>query len=665
MDFFEHQARARRSTAWLVIYFVVAVTLVILAVYAAAIGITALIIKQSDEPVAIRWWNPEMFFTVAAATLLIIISGSLYKIYQINGSGENVATSLGGRQVPANTRDLSERILLNVVEEMALASGTPVPPVYLLNDEEGINAFAAGSTPQNAVIGVTRGAIKTLNRDQLQGVIAHEFSHVLNGDMRLNIRLMGWLHGILIIALIGHILFRSVGNMHHSSSRSSSGDKKGQGGLALALIVGGIALLIIGYVGVFFAQLIKAAISRQREFLADASAVQFTRNPPGIANALKKIGGWSEHARVRAPEAEEASHMFFGSAQTSNLFATHPPLLLRVQRIDPQFTGPFPTTTEIVHSTDELIDPRSLSMQRSTGALASSAAAPISGFTTVHQAAVQGAERAAGQPSTVVHSVGKPRAEHIDHAHALVDDLALPLKENLRDPLGALATVYALLLSQHQSELRSQQLQVLSQNVEPRVLAELARVQPAVDRLEPEQRLPTACLALPALHHMSPPQVLEFQNVAQSLIRIDKKTTLFEFALQRFIAKRVVARLRNEPQRRARQRPVRDVESAFVVVLSTLASVGDPSNIEAAFDVGLAALDVPLSNTSMLTRDALNLQLLDQSLDALAEASLQAKKSMLASFAACITADSHMSVQEGELLRVIADALGCPMPPIV
>ncbi len=309
----------------------------------AGVAILSLINSNLEEPLPFQWWHPEFFIVTSGSVLLVITIGSLYKMTMLSGGGESVALALGGRKVPANTRDLAERILLNVVEEMALASGTPVPPVYIMDDEEGINAFAAGTTPQNAVIGITRGAILTLKRDELQGVIAHEFSHILNGDMRLNIRLMGLLHGILVLALIGYMVLRIVGNSPgRVSTRRSSDDNKGAGGLILAILAAGVALLIIGYVGVFFAHLIKSAVSRQREFLADASAVQFTRNPSGIADALKKIGGWSKSSKITSPRAEESSHMFFGSAMMLSFFATHPPLAQRIQRIDPNFKGNFP-----------------------------------------------------------------------------------------------------------------------------------------------------------------------------------------------------------------------------------------------------------------------------------------------------------------------------------
>ncbi|MDZ4199116.1 MAG: M48 family metallopeptidase, partial [Kiritimatiellia bacterium] len=331
MDFFSHQEDARRKTRLLVFYYGLAVALILVSVYLVlVIGLGAA--ASGEEESVIRWWNPQLFLSVSVGLLALIGAGTLYKIHQLAQGGEFVARSLGGRRVDPATTDVAERRLLNVVEEMAIASGAPVPPVFVM-EEKGINAFAAGMTPSDAVIGVTRGCLETLTRDELQGVMAHEFSHILQGDMRLNLRLMGVLHGILLIALAGYFLFRSS----LSAPRSRSRENKDGGGLRFALVLLGLALLVIGYIGVVFSKLIKSAVSRQREFLADASAVQYTRNPSGIAGALRRIAGYSGGSRILSPEAEEASHLFFANSLSSawaGLLATHPPLSERIRRID-------------------------------------------------------------------------------------------------------------------------------------------------------------------------------------------------------------------------------------------------------------------------------------------------------------------------------------------
>jgi Zn-dependent protease with chaperone function len=277
------------------------------------------------SPTGFHWIQPRLGFWVVSVTLLVVFIGSITKIIALANGGSSVAENLGGRLINASTTDRDERRLINVVEEISIASGVPVPQVYILDREKGINAFAAGYSPNDAVVAVTRNCLKLLNRDELQGVIAHEFSHILNGDMRLNIRLIGFLSGIMIIANIGYLILRS-----RTGSRKS--------GAQIVLI--GVGLLIIGFVGQLFGRMIQAAVSRQREYFADASSVQFTRNPKGLAGALKKIGGFMAGSRVQSPNASEICHMFFGKA-IRTLFATHPPLTDRIYRLQPDFDGQF------------------------------------------------------------------------------------------------------------------------------------------------------------------------------------------------------------------------------------------------------------------------------------------------------------------------------------
>ena len=658
MDFFDHQDRARKQTVILIGYFIIAVAIVVLAVYAAAVGILQLTESQRSsaefdpEFAQHSLWQPELFFLVFGSVVTVILAGSLYKIWSLGSDGNSVAAGLGGCQVPSNTQDHAERVLLNVVEEMALASGIPVPPVYLLEDEKGINAFAAGTTPQNAVIGITRGALMTFTRDELQGVIAHEFSHILNGDMRLNIRLMGWLHGILALAIIGHTIIRTLNySSHNSSNRDSSSKDKGSG-IIIFFFLAGLALLIIGYIGVFFANLIKSSVSRQREFLADASAVQFTRNPDGIASALKKIGGWRHKSKIQSPRAAEASHMFFSNAIASTLFATHPPLLTRIQRIDPNFDGPFSETSALDDSLSEISGPDDKLQQRSSLAQA-------------HTAALNGADQLRNQPNKLSESAGEPRSEHIRHVHGLVDHLETALDDDIRDPLGAVAVIYGLLLAAPGSDLRETQLAQLDQMSDQRPGQELARVLSAIDNLSPEQRLSVVCLALPALHQMSPHQITEFSRIVKKLIHIDKTVTPFEYAVQRFIAKRILPRLQSEPGTPIGHANFSKMQPAFVIVLSTLAHAAGKDQAEAAFNAGTRQMGATASPMTILPRNQCKLQTLDMALDRLSNAAPGVKSRMLVAFTACVGVDRHVTIEEAEILRVIADALGCPVPPIL
>ena len=349
MNFFESQDRVRKNTLQLVFLFTLAVvTLVIMTNLLVMIVFGYINSEQmQDGRTLLQQMDWQTFAAVSAGVGVVVLAGSLYKIMALSAGGKTVAEALGGKLIPQNTDDLKQRKLLNVVEEMAIASGTPAPPVYLLTDEPGINAFAAGFSPRDAVIGVTQGTIDHLSRDQLQGVIAHEFSHIFNGDMRLNIRLMGVLNGILIIGIIGYYILYST-----AFSRRGRSSGKGAGGI-MAL---GIGLMVIGFAGTFFGGLIKAAVSRQREYLADASAVQFTRNPDGIAGALKRIGGLEFGSKVENPGAPEVSHAFFAqgiSGFMQSLSATPPSLAKRILRIDPHWDGKFDSSDKIDSPRDE------------------------------------------------------------------------------------------------------------------------------------------------------------------------------------------------------------------------------------------------------------------------------------------------------------------------
>jgi Zn-dependent protease with chaperone function len=649
VDFFAHQERAQRNTLWLIIYFLITIVAIITLVYFGAAGIAHAATRGDEQPIDFYTFHPRILIGVIVSVLAVILGGSLYKTVQLGSDGNRIAVELGGVKVQPNSRDLDERILLNVVEEMALASGTPVPPVYIL-EEEGINAFAAGTSPQNAVIGVTRGCLKTLSRDELQGVIAHEFSHILNGDMRMNLRLIGLLFGILCIAMIGYVLFRILIEIPVRSSSRNSDDAKGIIAVVVALFVTSMILMAIGYVGVFFASLIQSAVSRQREFLADASAVQFTRNPSGIADALKRIGGWKRKSQLKTVYAKEASHMFFGQGVKSLWFATHPPLQTRIRRIEPNFQGTFPNTSPIQHSEADIVDPNTLKLRRQN--LASS-----------HVAALAGVHQFEEKPASAVSHVGNPVEEHIDHAQQLVREMQPLLVSEVHDPMGAVAVIYSLLLAPASSETRSTQLDVINQYHGAPVRDEVLRIVSLTDALEVEQRLPLACMALPALDQLSDPQVGTLRTSVRELIVADNRWTIFEYALQRFISRRIV--LRSSAPRPTSKPSQEQLVSAFQIVLSTLAHLGGNAHAEAAYDAGWKSWTNGPRPLSILGKDQCTLSRLDKSLDLLHETNAASKRGMLTAFSECIAHDQRVTINEVELLRVISDALGCPMPPVL
>lgn len=657
-DFFDRQDEARRRTGWLVAYFVVAVILIILTVYAA---FTAILLGSAEghaKGAVPALFDPIRLAGVAVATGAVIALGSLFKILSLREGGAVVARSLGGRLLDGNTADLAERRLLNVVEEMALASGTPVPPVYVLDNEPGINAFAAGFTSGDAVIGITRGSLDHLDRDQLQGVIAHEFSHILNGDMRLDLKLLGLLHGILLLALLGQILIRIAGNSGDNRSRSDD-DKKDNG--AAAFLFMGIALYAIGYLGVFFGRLIKSAVSRQREFLADASAVQFTRNPGGLAGALKKIGGLSEGAHVRSPGAEEACHMFFGAAVPSmaSLLATHPPLTERILRLDPAFDGSFPVVEEEEHidvaaasAPERPRDPHGVG---GLGAALPGIPIPggLGGMVAIPAAAA-------------VASVGAPRPEHVAYASALIASLPDPLASALREPFGAAAVVYALLLDADE-DVRALQLGGLARDAATGLAGEAERLAPLIEALGPEARVPIADLAQPALGQLSDAQYARFRGHIDPLIRADGRVSLFEFTLQRMLLRHLDRKFFRTPSPEVRYGSMAPLRVRVATLLSSLAWIGqkDPAEVLAAFDAGLARLGPDARPMGLLPRESCPLSAVEEALDELVSAAPPIKRRLLEACVATISHDGRVTITEGELIRAIADSLDCPIPPLL
>ncbi len=454
MDFFQQQDKARRQTKWLIVYFAMAVVAMIVAIYVAALLIFSGIKLHQDrydygqEQPPFSVWDAQIFGGVSIVTLAIISIGSLYRISVLSTGGSAVSEMMGARAVNPTTTDPDERKLLNVVEEMAIASGIPVPQVYVMDEEDGINAFAAGHQPGDATVTVTRGCMKLLSRDELQGVIGHEFSHILNGDMRLNLRLMGIIFGILCLAVIGRVLLQTA--------RGS----RGQNPLPLL----GLVLLLIGWIGVFFGRLIQAAVSRQREFLADASSVQFTRNPGGITGALKKIGGLGENgSRVSHAHAEELSHMFFGngvSAPFIGLLETHPPLVQRIRVFEPNFDGQFPYARYDGRDRppDETTKPKPRPVPNLFGTVLSGA--------ILSSGALE--EPPVIRSHSVLPNLGNPTPLHLKYAEQLRDSLPDSVKTAAREPLDAVALIYAILLSDDEST-RTTQLAGLAKRVDPAI----------------------------------------------------------------------------------------------------------------------------------------------------------------------------------------------------
>ncbi len=630
MDFFAHQDRARRNTKILVFYFACAVVAITAGVY---LGLAAVFEWREQRWTQLHWlWRPSLLLYSTLGTLAVIGFGTLIKVVELRAGGSAVANSLGGRLLQPNTADPAERRLLNVVEEMALASGVPVPQTYLLPHEDSINAFAAGYSPGDSVVGVTRGCIRHLTRDELQGVIAHEFSHILNGDMRLNLRLIGLLHGILCLALIGRFLLRGSGNVRRRSSRESGGN---------VLVLVGLVLFVIGSVGAFFGALIKAAVSRQREFLADAASVQFTRNPDGMAGALKKIGGLVEGSRIEHPNADLASHMYFASGVGSNwfgTFATHPALVDRIRAIDPNFDGKFPR-------------------------LAPSPPA-VPGFPV--------SARTSAPPQVPFPAVAflaadaGPTPQGIAFAADFCDALPDELRDATRNPLAASLLVLGMLLSRD-ANARLAQRSGLDDLLEPPTRAELDRLQASLDALPRRHRLPLLLLTAPALRELSPEQFANFESAVQFLVEHDAQVELFEFTLQHFIRRQLAPAFSPQPRRVPQIYTLRTLTLDCGTLLSALAhlSGADDAARNEAFQRGLAALgDVP-GLIVLKPLEACGVDQVGHALDRLNDLTPTLKKVVLSACVNVVAHDGLIQPDEAELLRAIADALDCPIPQLI
>jgi len=646
-DFFERQSHARRKAELLLFYFVPAVVLLTLAVYYLVLSVAWFQDlrhlrhhHQPDSP----YWNLKVFLWSAAGTLFVILCGSLYKMNQLRLGGRTVAGMLGASPVNPQTRDPDEKRLRDVVEEMAIASGVSVPEIFILRDEQSINAFVAGHSTSDAAIGVTEGALRLLTRDELQAVVAHEFSHILNGDMRLDLWLMGLLNGILCISLLGKMLFLPSRSEDEDSIFETHKSRGGSGGVIFFLIIVGGLLIVIGSLGYFFGRLIKAAVCRERENLADAAAVQFTRHPDALIGALKKIGGLVYGSRLLAADAEQASHLFFGNALPDpwlNFLSTHPPLVKRVQQLEPTFDGNFPHVKcwaarvragEVPGETPPPTPPPSLLEARQI------------------QIAALLNQRSNAAPLTYAADLKASFSEEILQA--------------AREPFSACALIYALLLSDEENS-RAQQLKEISATVEENLRREMEKLFPASNQLSNGQKLALINLAMPALRRMSREQFDSFSETVQQLVESDRAISLFEYTLQKILRRELKANFKPARPPTAQFYSAVAVAAECSVLLSALARNGSENadEITASFQAGTAQLEN--CKFALLAYENCNLPQIDAALERLNLASLPVRKLLLRACACVVACDGVVQEQEGEMLRAIAEALDCPLPPFV
>ena len=632
MDFFARQESARRATRWLLAGFLISVLLVAVAIAAVVFSVMGASGKPPDAAVGAA--------TLAAILTLLVIGGaSLFKTLSLRGGGGVVARSLGGTRVERGSRDLSLRRLHNVVEEMAIASGVAMPELYVLENEDGINAFAAGNTPADAAIAVTRGAITRLNREELQGVIAHEYSHVLNGDMRLNSRLLGWVFGLLIVAIAMRIFLQS------GAARSSRRDNKGGGLVLIAL-----AIMAIGYIGVFVGRILQAAVSRHRERLADASAVQFTRNPQGLKGALLKIAGVSTGSKLVSPDKEEVAHMLFAPGMT-RLFSTHPSLVERITGLDPSFKRQdLRALAEAAARDAEMLRlAPSFDEQMESKIATSQMAAPAAMATST--AAAQVAELAGTFDETQQRYAHEARQAIPEELHAFADS-----------PDAARVLLLALLRGTDRDVAASQD-EVITRAFGPAVLERVHASLPVVRGLKPALRLPAVQQLFPAVRRMTEAEREELRTATELLAQADARIDVFECCLALLLEAALREGLDGGDEHGSRSLAHSAVAVATLFAILATQGADDAAEAQRAYDAGIGHVfpdRAPPFAAQANWPEALRLALSE-----LARLRPSAKKVLIEGLVRTVAHDRRLSVAEGELLRTVCAVLHCPLPPVL
>ncbi|TOP83747.1 Zn-dependent protease [Vibrio parahaemolyticus] len=613
MDFFHHQDTARQRTGLLVMLFTLAVLAITGLVSVISIGIY---FYFTGEPFTTQSIISYCLLSFVGVLLVVSIS-SFIRLSELNANGgRGVAESIGGKLISTDTSNAKHRQLLNVVEEMSIASGIPVPPVYVMAEEHSINAFAAGMSIDDAVIGVTQGALDAFSRDELQGVIAHEFSHILNGDMRLNTRLIGALFGITCIAHFGHLILDNSNSTRHVSRSSSDSNK----GFAVIILIA-IVCLVLGWLGTLFGNMIKAAISRQREFLADASAVQFTRNDQGIAGALKKIGSNVQGSTLNTKASDEMSHMMFGQSKLSGfsgLFATHPPLDERIRRIEPNWDGSY---AQHSHAQNTAFDNEQ-----------------VSGF------AVGG-----GSPAS---QSASPSEQLSETGQQLISQLSPELVDIAREPYSARFVAFALIFdgSDIQREMIKSYVPLASQST----------LLPWLDYDLPlHLRFPLLELALPALKSLSEAQKINLCKVLRELSETDNQYSLAEWCVINLLEKQLLASFGFIKQHKT----LKQLEESVFWLLRELAWVShsQADKAQRAYHCALAHLGFPEVKLEPANS---NWHLSRAALELLLQLKPKDRRMFVKACRIAIESDGEITVAEGELYRVIACFLEVPEPPL-
>jgi Zn-dependent protease with chaperone function len=633
MNFFESQERSYRNTRRLLILMTLAVIAVVTCV-TAVVSVTVWMSSVTTASLTLPDWalaNWKLIGSIALAVTAFIGFASLYRILSLRSGGSRIAMEMGGIPVGPDTQDPLQKQLVNVVQEMAIASGVPVPDIYVLEHESGINAFAAGFSTADAAVAVTRGTLETLTRDELQGVIAHEFSHIFNGDMRLNIQLMGPLYGILAIGLLGRTLLR--------------GRSRGKGaGAAVAL---GAGLAVTGYVGLFIGRLIRAGVSRQREYLADASAVQFTRQTDGIAGALKKIGGLTEGSVVQDKDAEEVSHMLFASGLSSlnSAFASHPPLLDRIQALDPEFSARNyeQLQTERINLTDE---------------------GPVSSLAeTVMYKPRQPDKSLTVNSTDIVASIGHPTDQHILVAQSWLAAMPEKIAAALQSADHTFVMPIVMMLHEFPDK-RRKQLTLITQQLGEDSVRNIAHLYTELQKIKYESRLPLLELALPQIKRQPEGRIEYLCQLLEQIALSDNELELFEYAILRIVQSyaQTAAHPSSRHWKNLSNRKM-SAAAARLLEIYTHKSNRSADSASKALEKGMRALAMPAPLEVNLPANWSAAA--DETLTTLRSCTPRGRRKVIEALIAAAAHDGVINIPESELLRAFCAMLGCPVPPVL
>jgi len=641
MDFFARQAATRRLSRWMVVLFILAVVAIVIAIDLVVVIAVAMLSLEDGGLLATQDMSLAHYPVVVVVTSIVVLGtigiSSVVRTASLSAGGSKVAEQLGGTRVSADTTDPLRRRLLNVVEEMAIASGVAVPQVYVLEREAGINAFAAGHSPANAAVAVTRGALVNLNRSELQGIIAHEFSHVLNGDMRLSTRLIGLLFGLTVIAMIARTILRHAPR--------SGGGRKGGGGI-IVIFAAALVVLILGWIGLFFGRLIQAAVSRNRESLADASAVQFTRDPQGLRDALVKIGALGIGSRFADADAEEVAHLLFAEG-IRRVFATHPPLIERIRAIDPRFQP-----EEFERARKRMNEERAAN-EEETARTRPSAAVRLGGL-------LEGAIVLA--PVAVAELVANPGTEHVLQAQELLESLPASFQSAARQPELAAALFLALSLDSA-PDARARQLAFIQQHFSGDFHDAVKEMLAQVDALTAVQRMPALLQVFSSLHQLARPERVELLKCLNGLLARENRASVFAYALRKLAQVQLQDDL--DPRRRlAGHLGAASARNELQILFSALAMHGseDEQLARRAYEAGmediLPGIRPPFARLGHWPPQ------LDRALARLDSLKPAAKERLVRALVRTISHDQKMTVAESELLRAICAVLHCPLPPL-